>query len=141
VAWALREVLRADAEASRALAARLEVGMSDVLALQYLMVGPLGPVELAHRLGMRSASVTLLLDRLERAGHVRRLPHPEDGRRKVVEATDRARADVLTALRPLTDGITQAAAGLSPTEAAATLRFLGTVTKALHAYAKEMPHG
>ena len=69
------------------------------------MAGPMGPADLAQRLGMRSASVTLLLDRLEESGHVRNSPHPDDGRRKIVESTDRARVDVLTALRPLTAAI------------------------------------
>lgn len=47
--------------------------------------GPLTPKELARHCGLAPASVTALIDRLERKGRVRRVPHPADGRRLLVE--------------------------------------------------------
>jgi DNA-binding MarR family transcriptional regulator len=46
--------------------------------------GPLSAGELAERSGLAPASVTGLVDRLERKGIARRLPHPTDGRRVLI---------------------------------------------------------
>ncbi|MGE0789038.1 MAG: MarR family winged helix-turn-helix transcriptional regulator [Sandaracinaceae bacterium] len=52
--------------------------------------GPLTAGELASRSGLAPASVTGLLDRLEKRGYVRRSKDPDDGRRVVIEV-DRAK--------------------------------------------------
>lgn len=55
--------------------------------------GPLSAGELAERSGLAPASVTGLIDRLERKGVAHRRPHPSDGRRVLIAAdTDRLRA-------------------------------------------------
>jgi DNA-binding MarR family transcriptional regulator len=48
--------------------------------------GPLKPTELARRAGLHAATVTGVLDRLERAGWVAREPDPADRRGVVVRA-------------------------------------------------------
>lgn len=47
--------------------------------------GPLTPAELAAHTGLAPASVTALLDRLERKQVAHRVPHPTDGRRFLVQ--------------------------------------------------------
>jgi DNA-binding MarR family transcriptional regulator len=47
--------------------------------------GPLTPAELAEHTGLAPASVTALLDRLERKQVARRVAHPTDGRRFLVQ--------------------------------------------------------
>ena len=47
--------------------------------------GPLTAGELARRSGLAPASVTGLIDRLERKGFVRRIPNPSDRRSVLVE--------------------------------------------------------
>jgi DNA-binding MarR family transcriptional regulator len=47
--------------------------------------GPLTAGELARRTGLAPASVTGLIDRLERKGFVRRVPNPSDRRSVLVE--------------------------------------------------------
>jgi DNA-binding MarR family transcriptional regulator len=47
--------------------------------------GPVTPADLARLSGLAPASVTALLDRLERKKVARRIPHPTDGRRFLVE--------------------------------------------------------
>ena len=47
--------------------------------------GPLTAGELARRSGLAPASVTGLVDRLERKGFVRRVPNPDDRRSVLVE--------------------------------------------------------
>jgi DNA-binding MarR family transcriptional regulator len=49
--------------------------------------GPLTPTEIASRLIVTTASVTSLLDTLEKRRLVRRCPHPRDRRRLLVEVT------------------------------------------------------
>jgi DNA-binding MarR family transcriptional regulator len=50
--------------------------------------GPLAPTALARALGVTTGGVTTVLDRLERAGYVRRRPDPGDRRRQLVETTE-----------------------------------------------------
>ena len=58
------------------------LGPADVYTLNLLVsVGPLTAGQLAGRTGLTTGAVTRLTDRLERAGHVRRLPDPVDRRR------------------------------------------------------------
>jgi DNA-binding MarR family transcriptional regulator len=54
--------------------------------------GPLTPTALARSLGFTTGGVTSVLDRLERAGYVRRWIDPDDRRRQLIEATDTAAA-------------------------------------------------
>lgn len=57
------------------------------------------------RLQVHPTSVTNSVDRLERAGLVRRAAHPEDGRTRLVEITPRGRAAVEQATRDLNDKV------------------------------------
>lgn len=60
---------------------------------------PISPSTIADRLIVSTASVTSLIDTLERRGLVERRPHPSDRRRVLVEITDEAH-DVLALLLP-----------------------------------------
>ena len=55
---------------------------------------PLEPSVIAERLVVTTGSMTSLLDNLEKRGLVRRLPHPEDRRKLLVDITPEARAIV-----------------------------------------------
>ena len=69
------------------LAALAGLGPSDLKALDLLVrFGPLTAGELSRRSGLAPASVTGLVSRLEEKGYVRRVPHPQDGRRVLVES-------------------------------------------------------
>ncbi len=137
IGQSLRDLLRLAPAVNTELAHHLGVGVSDLMALDYLTAGaePLGVVDLAHRLGMRSASATVLVDRLAAAGHVTRQPHPTDGRRTVVHATDHARQEARDALAPLIHAINAAAADLDERTAAEVLRFLTRVRAVLADFA------
>lgn len=60
---------------------------------------PLEPSVIAERLIITSGSMTSMLDTLEKRGLVRRLPHPGDRRKLLVEVTDEA-VTILDALLP-----------------------------------------
>ena|SRR5947208_2191072 len=57
--------------------------------------------ELARRAHMSKQGMMLLVDELEEAGYVRRVPDPEDGRAKLVRLTARGRNYVAEARRAM----------------------------------------
>ena len=82
-------------ELQRRQARRMSINATDMQALRLLdLHGPMGPSVLARRLDLRSASTTVLLDRLEAAGYVERTRDSGDRRRVSVRILPEA-ADVL----------------------------------------------
>jgi len=72
----------------QAAADRYGLNRTDMRALDLVgRAGPLAPTALARLLGFTTGGVTTVLDRLERAGYIRRRPDPADRRRLVVEVT------------------------------------------------------
>ncbi|WP_250004838.1 MarR family winged helix-turn-helix transcriptional regulator [Actinoplanes sp. M2I2] len=115
LSWALHHLAVAAAELDTAIARRLQLSAGDFLALKHLLVADaLGPVELGRLLGLTSGAATGLANRLERAGWVRREPHPTDRRRQVLTTTAYARETLLRELQPLAEDLERASAGLSP---------------------------
>ena len=72
------------------------VGAAGISVADYLVLGVVrrspdhrsAPTAICDVLGRTTGGMSLTLDRLEKAGLVRRLPDPDDRRRVVVEATD-----------------------------------------------------
>src|SRR5579871_2588184 len=80
-----------------ALASHAGISPADLDALEHLEAdGPLTQRELGDRLSLTSGAITMLVDRLERAGWVHRRPHPSDRRYLLLElspdATERTPA-------------------------------------------------
>ena len=117
-----------------ALARRLALNPSEVDAMEHLMGGPMGPVELSRRLHMTSASATVLVDRLEQAGHVVREPDARDGRRRVVRPTAQGAAAVFGEIGPLVADLVAAEDVLDDAGREAVLRYLGRVGEVLAAH-------
>ncbi len=68
------------------IAIRLGLSESDVRALGLLIdAGAATAGRLAEAMGLTTGAVTRLIDRLEQAGYVRRVPDPSDRRRVIVE--------------------------------------------------------
>jgi DNA-binding MarR family transcriptional regulator len=85
---ALHRKALADARQRAALARRLRLTESEVLAVQHLArAGELTPGQLGGLLQLSSGGTTGLVHRLERAGHVTRHAHPRDRRSTVVRLT------------------------------------------------------
>jgi DNA-binding MarR family transcriptional regulator len=116
LAWTMHHLAVAAAEMDTAVARRMGLPAGDYLALKHLAVSeqPLGPVELGRMLGITSGAATGLVDRLERAGHADRQPHPSDRRRQTVTVTLRTRQRLVRELQPLADDIERLAAALEP---------------------------
>ncbi|GAA1076539.1 MarR family transcriptional regulator [Nocardiopsis composta] len=82
-----REFLSAIVLNAQAIADRLGLRLIDVQAAHLVtQAGPLTAGALAERLGTPTATTTRVIDRLERAGYVRRVRDPHDRRRVAVEA-------------------------------------------------------
>jgi DNA-binding MarR family transcriptional regulator len=102
-----------------------------VWAMQHVMGEPIGPVELGRRLHISSASATVLVDRLERAGHVRRIPHGHDRRRCLVLPTEQGVASVFHQIGPMLQGLADAESGLDDAEVELVGSYLTRVTQVL----------
>jgi DNA-binding MarR family transcriptional regulator len=86
---------------------------------------------------LRSASVTALVDRLERVGHVHRVRDPEDRRRVTLEMSESARAAGSEHFGGLARDMLEALAGYSDEEVAVVTRFLTDMTEVVARHARE----
>jgi DNA-binding MarR family transcriptional regulator len=74
-----------------ALASGAGISPADLDALEHLEAdGPLTQRQLGDRLSLTSGAITMLVDRLEHGGWVRRRPHPADRRYVLVELSPQA---------------------------------------------------
>nr|WP_249404072.1 MarR family transcriptional regulator [Microbacterium sp. CFBP 13617] len=89
-----------------------------------ISTGPATPTELARRLGISTAAMTLVLHRLENAGHIRRERHPHDGRKLVVTAVDDSRDRARELVTPLIEGVETVVQAMDTAERATVQRFL-----------------
>lgn len=70
------------------IAQRLGIAPTDLLCLHVLnRAGPSTAGTLSSQLGRTTGAITHMIDRLEKAGYVRRRPDPRDRRRVLVEAS------------------------------------------------------
>ena len=129
----LRELTTVAAEVRPTVARRARLSESELVALEHLMGGSLGPVEVGRRLGVTSAASTGIVDRLESRGHVHRAPHPGDRRRTEVSITDSGRSEVLGYLMPMFRSLAQLDAELSEDERAVVDRYLAKAIAAFQA--------
>lgn len=71
---------------SQAVADRVGVNSTDLESMDLLnLYGAMTPGRMAELTGLSSGGVTRLIDRLERAGYVRREPDPSDRRRIIIQ--------------------------------------------------------
>ncbi|HEY6747925.1 MAG TPA: MarR family transcriptional regulator [Mycobacteriales bacterium] len=91
---------------------------------------PATPGHLATELGLNSASVTALVDRLERLGHVRRERDPADRRRVLLVVSEQAIELGWAWFGPLIDAMLAALRSFSAADLAAVRRFLELMERA-----------
>jgi DNA-binding MarR family transcriptional regulator len=118
------------------------LGRTDVRALVAIMDAarrgePLTAGGLGAAVSLSSASVTALVDRLERAGHVRRVRDPADRRRVVLEMTATAMAAGTAFFGGLQRDLVAAMDGYSDADLAVVRRFLTEMTEVVAAHAAE----
>jgi DNA-binding MarR family transcriptional regulator len=109
-------------------AKRLGVNRTDLRCVELLMAQrTASPGELGPALGLTTGGVTAMLIRLERIGYLRRIPHPDDGRKVIVEVTDEVRQRTLEMYGPIVDGGHRLLAAYSDAEVELLTGFLRAV--------------
>ncbi|WP_445153418.1 MarR family winged helix-turn-helix transcriptional regulator [Arthrobacter sp. Hor0625] len=126
---ALREYRASETAMRRRTRSSMAMGETDLLALRYLLEAEragagIRPKELAARLGMTSASMTALVDRMVKGGYVTREPHPVDRRAIILRPTPGADEEVRQTLSQMHERMIEVAESLTPDQAAAVTEFL-----------------
>jgi DNA-binding MarR family transcriptional regulator len=114
----------------------MNMGENDLAALRFLLKAQgdgqlVTPGMLAEHLGMKSASVTVMLDRLTKSGHLSRMPHPNDRRSLAVIATPGSDDEVRQTLGAMHTRMMTVARRLDGTQAEVLHRFLLSMSDAL----------
>jgi DNA-binding MarR family transcriptional regulator len=112
------------------VASRMKIDRSALRAVNAMEHGPVGPSELAQRLGLTTGAVTALLDRLEAAGHVQRHYSEADRRRRDASLTSKTYREANRYYADLGGRLQKSFARLRPQERAAAIAFVGDVVEA-----------
>lgn len=133
---ALREYRASEVAMRRRTRSAMRMGETDLLAIRFLLKAQgagetVSPKDLATHLGISTASISVLIDRLARSGHVERRPHPTDRRALVIVPTDRSDHEVRATLGDLHRRMIEVAESLSPEEGAIVLGFLDRMRTAV----------
>ena len=81
----LREFIAGSIIYNQQVADRVGLRLTDMQCINVLdLVGPSTPGELARSTGLTTGGVTVMLDRLEKGGYVKRVPNPRDRRSVLV---------------------------------------------------------
>ncbi|WP_084266052.1 MarR family winged helix-turn-helix transcriptional regulator [Actinomadura macra] len=102
-AWAEMQAFVTAEGRHRALRAEMDLGPKRAGVLIRLAQGPMTLREIAETADVDPSAATIAVNQLERRGLVRRGPHPDDNRRKLVHLTDAGLKAAETARRFLTD--------------------------------------
>jgi len=131
---ALLEYRSAEEAMRRRTGDSMKMAAMDLQALRFLLKAQrenrlVSGRELGDHLGITSASITALLDRLTKSGHVHRVRDPANRRSNMVTATPGADEEVRQTLGAMHSRMISAARGLSPDEADIVRDFFATMTE------------
>jgi DNA-binding MarR family transcriptional regulator len=130
-----RELSAATVMFHQAVADRLGMNITDHKCADILSrSGPVTAGELARRTGLTTGAITGVIDRLERAGFVRRGEDPRDRRRVIIEPNVEQIEGVIG---PLFESMAQAAAALCARYSTAELALIRDFTAKAHQMAYE----
>lgn len=126
---AMRAWREADQRLSFESRSHLKLNETDMKALRYIIASmnadvPVTAGALSDHLHISTASTTKLLDRLERAGHVARRPHPTDRRAVTVEITPETHREVRRTMGEQHARRFELVRALSPADRETIARFL-----------------
>ncbi|MEV7605848.1 MarR family transcriptional regulator [Paenarthrobacter sp. NPDC089322] len=133
---ALRDYRTSEQAMRRRTRSSMLMGEKDLLALRYLFEAEadgrvMKPKDLGERLGITSASMTTLIDRLVDSGHIRREPHPTDRRALILRPTPASDEEVRHTLGGMHRRMLDVASALSPEESRIVVEFLEHMREAL----------
>lgn len=132
----LREFMKVNEAFEKQLGSELRVNPTDLLAMELLVEhGPMKPTELAHRLGISTASMTTSIDRLTGLGHVERVPHPTDRRGVLVVPSPASAERAMSRLMPMIIDLERELDAFTEAEQDAIARYLERVVARYRAHA------
>lgn len=109
---------------SQAVADRLELASSDVECLDLLLLhGEMAAGRLAALTGLTTGAITGVVDRLERAGYVRRARDPRDRRKVIVQPLLERAAEAAPIFQPMSEAMNALFARYTDEELALILDF------------------
>jgi len=109
----------------QSIADSLGVYNHDFTAVDILReTGPITAGELSKKTGLATGSVTALIDRLEKAGYVRRQNDPNDRRRVIIVPQYEEKEEVQKAYEPLNTDMLNLTSGYSAAELELITQFL-----------------
>ncbi|MEV8182069.1 MarR family transcriptional regulator [Specibacter sp. NPDC078692] len=131
---ALGRLREAEQQLSDASLKYMKLNQTDMRALHYLIVsantGTIAtPGAIAAHLKISTASTTKLLDRLERAQHITRSPHPSDRRALAIAITSKTHDAAMDTVGRQQSKRFYSAARLTPEEREVVIRFLDDMTE------------
>ncbi len=123
------------------LASGANISATDLDAIEHLEAdGPLTQRQLGDRLSLTSGAITMLVDRLEEGGWVRRRRHPSDRRYILVELSAQAVERMPAAMVDYHNRIRAIAAQVPAQHREALRRFLQAAADAASLAAGELSH-
>jgi DNA-binding MarR family transcriptional regulator len=142
IRWSIIDALRRygtdSARLGHAFAALHQLQPTDLQALVAIMSAegkgtPLTAGQLRTHLGLSSGGTSLVIDRLEAVGHIRRArDHPSDNRVVHLRYTDRGRATGMAFFGSLGGRANTILDGFSHDDLETILRFIGAMADAVH---------
>jgi DNA-binding MarR family transcriptional regulator len=133
----LREILDLTGDFERHLGRELTVNPTDLEAMEELIRdGALSPTELAKRLGISTAAVTTVVDRLTAVGHVTREPNPADRRGVLVVPAPASVQRAMATLMPIILGMDRVLGGFDEEQQDTITEYLGRVAAV---YREQLP--
>lgn len=133
------EALRGWQEAARTLSEAskryMKLNESDMRAIRMIIRAQqqgrlVTPKDIAHEVGISSASTTKLVERLVAGGHLLRTQHPSDRRTVCIEVTESTRISAHETIGRQHARRFAAAAAMSPDDREAVIRFLTALSDA-----------
>jgi DNA-binding MarR family transcriptional regulator len=115
---------------------RLEVSPGDLTVIQFVARAETADrtvrvKDLATHLGLTGPAVTGLVDRLERAGHLCRVPNPDDGRSRHIELTPATRQAYAVAMDGTNQHLHDLMASFSDRERTRFVRIVDRIVAAI----------
>ncbi len=127
----LRELLDVGGQVGPTIARRAQLSHTELQALELVFDQPMGPADMARRLGVTTAASSGIVDRLTARGHVVRAPHETDGRRTQVRITESGASEVVGHLKPMFTALHELDADLTDDQRAVVDAYLRGAVAAL----------